>query len=438
MDSRAVQRMLRITSLFSVNIFFYSTSLPILFYVAFLMILCKNEVQLQKTQSLMFKRDISKELESMAQDYPVVTVLGPRQSGKTTLVQHVFSHKKYANLEFPDVRSAALLDPRGFLEQFPEGAILDEIQRAPELLSYIQPLVDLKNSKGMFILTGSHQLELHQAIAQSLAGRTALLTLLPMALHELVHAGFHLSIDEWMLKGGYPRIYKDNLDPTKAYRNYFQTYVERDIRQLIQVKDLMQFERFVQIMAGRIGQIVKMEEIGGEVGVSSHTVKHWISILEASFILFRLPPYFENFGKRVIKSPKIYFHDVGLVAYLLGIQNETQLSRDPLRGSLFENAVILELKKHLLNQGKDPSLFYYRDSLRNEVDVIYKKGHELVPIEIKSGKTYHSDFLTTLNYFQSITDGRSPSAFLIYAGTVEQKIHSTQILNVHNALKALS
>ncbi len=313
----------------------------------------------------MFQRDLTTELKELAKSYPIVTVIGPRQSGKTTLVQNAFPDKKYANLEFPDVRAIALADPRGFLEQFPNGAILDEIQRAPELLSYIQPLVDKMDIKGMFILTGSHQIEPQEAISQSLAGRTALLTLLPLNLHELSKAGFDLSLDDWMIKGGYPRIYKDSLDPTKAYRSYFQTYVERDLRQLIQVKDLIQFERFVQILAGRIGQIINMEEIGGEVGISSHTVKEWISILEASFIIFRLPPYFENFGKRIIKSPKLFFNDVGLAIYLLGIENETQLKRDPLRGNLFENAIILELKKYRLNQGLDPYLYYYRDVQKN-------------------------------------------------------------------------
>lgn len=331
----------------------------------------------------------------------------------------------------------ALSDPRGFLEQFPEGAILDEIQRAPELLSYIQPLVDKKNMKGMFILTGSHQLELQQAISQSLAGRTALLTLLPMNLSELTAAGFSLSADEWILKGGYPRIYKDELDATKAYRSYFQTYVERDLRQLIQIKDLIQFERFVQILAGRIGQIINMEEIGGEVGISSHTVKHWISILEASFVVFRLPPYFENFGKRIIKSPKLYFCDVGLASYLLGIQNTTQLSRDPLRGYLFENAIVLELAKHRFNRGLDPSLFYYRDLQKNEIDIIFKKGHELIPIEIKSSKTYHQEFIEKLNFFHSIAKERAPSSFLIYAGDIEQRIHTTHVLNFKHAVKAI-
>lgn len=386
----------------------------------------------------MFKRDIETELKELAKQYPIVTVIGPRQSGKTTVVKHAFPKKLYANLEFPDIREMAISDPRGFLEQFPDGAILDEIQRAPQLLSYIQPLVDSRDEKGLFILTGSHQVELQETVSQSLAGRTALLTLLPMTLLELKGAGFDLSINEWLLKGGYPRIYKDGLDPTKAYRNYFQTYVERDLRQIIQVKDLMQFERFIQILAGRIGQIVNMEEVGGEVGISSHTVKQWISILEASFIVFRLPPYFENFGKRTIKSPKIYFNDVGLASYLLGIQNETQITRDPLRGNLFENAIILELKKHRLNLGLGPSLFYYRDVQKNEVDVLFKKGHELIPIEIKSSKTYHSEFTKNLQFFQSIAKERTKEAFLVYAGEAEQKVHSTRILNFKNSTKAIS
>ncbi|MBM3198645.1 MAG: ATP-binding protein, partial [Chlamydiae bacterium] len=234
------------------------------------------------------------EIQGLAKGYPVVTIIGPRQSGKTTLAKQVFPEKPYVSLENPDIRRLAMEDSRGFLSEYPKGAILDEIQRAPELLSYIQEIVDKKEQKGMFILTGSHQLELQQAISQSLAGRTALLTLLPMSLDELSLAGIELSLDEYMIQGGYPRIHKDSLDPTKAYRNYFQTYVERDLRQLIQVKDLSQFERFVRICAGRIGLVLNMQEIGGEIGLSSHTVKEWLSILEASFIIFRLQPYFEN------------------------------------------------------------------------------------------------------------------------------------------------
>lgn len=224
------------------------------------------------------------------QQYPVVTVIGPRQSGKTTLVKHIFPEMPYANLEALDIRQLAETDPRSFLERYPDGVILDEIQKVPSLLSYIQEIVDKKGGYGLFLLTGSHQLELHHAVSQSLAGRTALLTLLPLSLQELIEGGIDIPLNELLLKGGYPRIYKDRLDPTKAYRNYFQTYVERDLRQLINVKDLTQFERFVRICAGRIGMELDLTNIGNEIGVSSHTVKEWISILEASFILFRLHP----------------------------------------------------------------------------------------------------------------------------------------------------
>jgi predicted AAA+ superfamily ATPase len=386
----------------------------------------------------MFQRSIKPELVNLAKSYPVVTVLGPRQSGKTTLVREVFKDKKYANLEEIDVRNLAISDPRNFLAQFETGAILDEIQRAPQLLSYIQSLVDSKDIKGMFILTGSHQMELHQAVSQSLAGRTAILTLLPMSLYEISKAGFDLPVNQLLLKGGYPRIYKDNLEPFKAYRNYFQTYVERDLRQIIQVKDLLQFERFVSILAGRIGNILNIEEIGGDIGVSSHTVKHWISILEASFIISRLPPYFENFGKRMIKSPKLYFNDLGLACYLLGIETEVQLSRDPLRGHLFENMVYLELKKHRINQGLDPQLYYYRDQQKNEIDFLFKKGNELIPIEVKSAETFHKEFLDKLMFFKNLVKDRAPSSYLVYAGHLEQKINDCELINFKHIEKVFN
>lgn len=386
----------------------------------------------------MFKRQIENELKSLARDYPVVSVIGPRQSGKTTLVQYVFPKKPYANLEDPDIRSLAVTDPRGFLEQYPEGAILDEIQRTPQLLSYIQTIVDKKDRKGHFILTGSHQLELQQAISQSLAGRTALLTLLPMSIDELLKSEIDLSLDDLLFKGGYPRIYKDHLDPTKAYRNYFQTYIERDLRLLINVKDLTQFERFIRICAGRVGQLLNLEEIGNEVGIASHTVKHWISILEASFIVFRLQPYFDNFGKRIIKAPKLFFTDVGLATYLLGIENKLQVSRDPLRGHLVENLIVLELMKWRLNHGLDPQLYYYRDVQKNEVDVIFKSGTYLIPIEIKSSKTYNNEFLKTLHFFQNLAGKRAPKGYLIYAGDQQQNIEGIFLLNYRRAILAVS
>ena len=250
----------------------------------------------------MYKRDIETEFLELIKGYPIVTVIGPRQSGKTTLVKNLFPQKKYINLEEIDTRNLAIGDPRKFLEQLPNGAILDEIQRAPQLLSYIQVIVDNLEKKGMFILTGSHQLELQEAVSQSLAGRTAILHLLPMSFHELLNAGFDLSLNEWMLKGGYPRIYKDQLDPTRAYRGYFQTYVERDVRQILQIKDLLQFERFIKLTASRVGQLVNYASLASDVGVSAVTIKEWIAVLEATYILIRLEPYFENFGKRLIKS----------------------------------------------------------------------------------------------------------------------------------------
>lgn len=385
----------------------------------------------------MFKRRITTELEELALGYPIVTIIGPRQSGKTTLAKQVFPKKNYVSLENPDIRRLAVEDPRGFLANYPEGAILDEIQRAPDLLSYIQEIVDEKELKGMFILTGSHQLELQQAIFQSLAGRTALLTLLPMSLEELSLAKIDLSLDEYLLRGGYPRIHKDSLDPTKAYRSYFQTYVERDLRQLILVKDLSQFERFVRICAGRIGQIINLEEIGGEIGISSHTVKEWISILEASFIIFRLQPYFENFGKRMIKSPKLFFTDVGLAVYLLGIENTVQLARDPARGHLVENLVLLDLVKWRFNHGLDHQLYYYRDMQKNEVDIIFKEGDRLIPIEVKSSRTYDSSFLKGLLFFQKIAEDRAPKGYLIYAGDLEQKILNVELLHYKHSTSAI-
>lgn len=386
----------------------------------------------------MYHRALESELEGLARSYPVVTVTGPRQSGKTTLVRHTFPKKPYVNLEAIDVRELALADPRGFLEKYPGGAILDEIQRAPELLSYIQVLVDASKKKGLFILTGSHQLELHQAIVQSLAGRTALLNLLPMSLVELKEAGIELTLDEALLKGGYPRIFHDQLDPTQAYRNYFQTYIERDLRQLVHIKDLTQFQRFVRICAGRIGQLLNLEGLGNDVGVSSPTIREWISILEASFILIRLQPLHENFGKRIIKSPKLYFTDVGLATYLLGIENTSQLARDPLRGNLVENLVVLELIKSRLNRGLDPQLYFFRDAHGHEVDLIYQAGNELVPIEVKASQTFNTDILKNLHFFQKLAENRCKRGYLIYAGTQEQKIETFQLLHYLHASDAVN
>lgn len=386
----------------------------------------------------MYYREITPELQQLAKQYPVVTVTGPRQSGKTTLVQHTFPKKPYVNLEAIDIQELIKNDPRAFLAQYPEGAILDEIQCVPELLSYIQIIVDERKLKGMFILTGSHQLQLYEAITQSLAGRTALLNLLPLSLSEMHQAKIEISLDELLLKGGYPRIFSDKLDPTKAYRNYYQTYVERDLRQLINIKDLLQFQRFIRICAGRIGQLLNLEGIGNDVGISSNTVKEWLSVLEASFIIFRIQPYHENFGKRIIKSSKLYFTDVGLASYLLGIETTTQMTRDPLRGNLVENLIVTELMKTRLNQGKDPQLYFFRDTHGHEVDLIFQAAHQLIPIEIKASQTFHSDFLKNLLFFQELVGERMPKGVLIYSGQKEQPIKSIQLLHYTHAAKALS
>lgn len=380
----------------------------------------------------MIQRAILTELLEIAAGYPIVAITGPRQSGKTTIAKEAFPAKPYTNLEELDIRGFAQEDPRRFLAQFPEGAILDEIQNVPELLSYIQSIVDQKDKPGMFILTGSHQLELQQTVTQSLAGRVGLLQLLPFTIAEVQSAVSDMSVDDYLLHGFYPRIYKDNLDPTKSYANYVHTYLERDIKQLINVKDLNTFRKFIKLCAGRIGQILNLTGLANEVGVSSHTIKHWLSMLEASYIIILLQPYFENFGKRIIKSPKLYFNDVGLASYLLGIETVTQVSRDPLRGSLFENLVLMELIKQRLNAGKDPRFYYYRDSNQHEIDIIYQVGHQLIPIEVKASETYHRDFTKTLRYFHDIAASRCGNSYVVYAGQHEQRVGEISVLNYQN------
>lgn len=381
----------------------------------------------------MIKRQITAELKKLIKEYPVVTVVGPRQAGKTTLVTETLPKKPYINLEEPDIRNAALADPRGFLSQFPKGAILDEIQNSPELLSYIQAIVDRQKQNGQFILTGSHQLQLHQAISQSLAGRTALLTLLPLSISELSAASIELTLNKYLLQGFLPKIHAAKTNAFKTYRNYLKTYIERDLRQLIHVKELSQFQRFLMLCAGRIGQLLNINSLANDVGVSAKTIDNWLSVLEASYVIFRLQPYFENFGKRVIKSSKLYFSEPGLATYLLGIENETQLIRDPLRGQLVENLVILELIKDRLNHGLDPRLYYFRDNHGNEVDVIYQHAHQLVPVEIKSSQTFTTSFLKGLDYFKNLVGERCQKGFIIYDGKIEQNIHSFELINFKNS-----
>jgi len=370
----------------------------------------------------MIKRTLEPVLKKLALQYPVVTITGPRQSGKTTLCRKVFPHLHYVNLEAPDVRLFAVDDPRGFLTTYADGVILDEIQRAPELLSYIQTIVDEDRRPGQFILTGSQQFEVMNTVSQSLAGRTALLKLLPLSIEEIESQHLPNSVDRMLLSGFYPRIYDQGLNPTQAMGDYFETYVERDLRQLGAIKDLMLFERFVRICAGRTGQLLNMQSLGNDVGASHTTVRSWLTLLEASYIVFLLPPWYANISKRLIKSPKLYFYDVGLASYLLGLEAENQTNRDPLRGNLLENLVIIEALKYRYNQGKRNNLFFYRDSNGNEVDLIAENGRKLSAIEIKAGATINPDYFKGLKSFkEAVGDRWQVTSSVIYGGTDIQR-----------------
>jgi hypothetical protein len=377
-------------------------------------------------------------IQELAKKYPVVTLVGPRQSGKTTLVKAAFPDMPYVNMEDSDNRSLAALDPKSFMDTYPNGAVLDEIQRTPNLLSYIQVRVDETDKKGMFILTGSHQAELHSAVSQSLAGRTSLLRLLPLSLQEIRNAHIDDSLETIILKGGYPKIYKENLPISNAYSSYFQTYVERDVRQILQVKDILLFERFIKLIASRIGQLINYASLAADVGVSAVTIREWISVLEATYIVVRLEPYFENFGKRLIKSPKIYFTDTGLACYLLGIDTQEQLMKDSLYGNLFENWVVLELMKARYNQAKDPHLYFYRDNTGKEVDLLLQQGSQLIPIEIKSNKTFSPSFLNGLKYFHEQSPKKAEGGAVIYGGKKTQKLENFQLLTPESCFRLMS
>lgn len=390
-----------------------------------------------ETKPTLFKRDMQSKLCELAEKYPVITITGPRQSGKTTLVKTSFPNKPYLNLESVRTRELAHADPVGFLDNYPDGAIIDEIQHLPLLLCEIQVRVDAAETNGMYIVTGSYQLGLQNAVAQSLAGRTAILNLLPLSLSELLAAPIAFKPNDILLQGCFPRVHKHQLVPSETYNYYVQTYLERDLRQITDVKNLSTFQKFMKLCAGRIGQILSKDSLANEVGVSTKTITHWLSILEASCIIVLLPPYFENFGKRVIKSPKLYFCDVGLAAYLLGIETVVQMERDPLRGHLFENLVILELIKHRWNSGLTHNLYYYRDSNQHEIDVLFQAGHQLVPIEIKFSMSFSRSFCKGLDYFVSLVKERALHPCIIYAGEDEQQIKHITLRNYVNAAKAI-
>ena len=381
----------------------------------------------------MYHRALAPRLKDAARRYPVVTLTGPRQSGKTTLVRAALRGHAYASLEEPDVRAFALEDPRGFLAQFEGPVVLDEAQRAPDLFSYIQTLVDTDRRPGRFILTGSQNFLLLRSISQSLAGRSAVLHLLPLSLSELegrrplpvstigrrLPARSRASARELMTTlhaGFYPRIHDQGLDAGQWLASYVQTYVERDVRSILKVGDLEAFGRFVRLCAGRNGQLLNLTSLANDCGITHTTAKRWLSILEASFLVTLLRPHHRNFGKRLIKSPKLYFLDCGLLCYLLRIRSPVDLRAHASRGAVFESFVLSELIKSFVHDGREPDLWFWRDATGHEIDVLIEDGRELVPVEVKSGQTVAPDFFDALMFWRGLVGDAEAPAALIHGG----------------------
>ncbi len=381
----------------------------------------------------MYERSISEQLTQSLESYPVLTLLGPRQSGKTTLVRKLFSQYDYRSLEDPDVREMARSDPRGFLNQLSTHCILDEFQRVPELSSYIQTIVDEPGNQNKFVLTGSNGLLLVDSITQTLAGRTELFHLHPLAVSEIIKHNPGFTLNEFLFHGGYPRIYNSQLNPTKWLKNYFQLYVEKDIRLLTNITKIDLFEKFVKLAAGRVGQLINASSLSNEVGVSSPTISEWISALNSTYICFTLSPHFNNYNKRIVKTPKLYFHDTGLLCYLLGINSMDQLDTHPLRGNIFENFVVSEYLKKLNNSGTEVNLYFWRDQKGHEVDLIEDRSTFLFPIEIKSSETFHSSFIANILYLNKLQgDEVLPAEIkgsLIYSGINESVFKDIQLSN---------
>jgi len=367
----------------------------------------------------MIKREARKTLKALSEGFPIVAITGPRQSGKTTLARACFSGKDYVNLEDIDTLEIANSDPRGFLERHEKGAIIDEVQRSPKLFSYLQVLVDKRKKVGQFILTGSQQFNLTEKLSQSLAGRVGILQLLPFSLKEIVTAKKSVikrPYEELLLTGCYPALYDRTRRLTSEmwYGNYVMTYLERDVRSLLKVKDLSRFTRFVRMCAARHGQLLNLSSLANDCGITHNTAASWISIMEASYIIYLLRPYYMNFGKRLIKSPKIYFYDSGLVCFLLGITEKDHLMVHPQKGSIFEGFVLSEYLKREYNSGRTSNLYFWRDNTGNEIDLFVDKGKKSDIIEIKSGRTVNREYLKRIEKMHKITGAKTAS--LIYGG----------------------
>lgn len=380
----------------------------------------------------MIPRMLAGKMTSLAAAFPVVTVTGPRQSGKSTLVRSTFPEYRYVSLEDGDTRSTAEDDPRSFLERFDAKVILDEVQRVPELFSYMQGVVDRRDEPGQYILSGSQNFLLLRSISQSLAGRVAILHLLPLSYAELSDVGMApATMDDLLFSGGYPRIAVQRINPTDFFPNYVSTYLDRDIREELGVKKITQFNTFVTMCAKRVGEVLNMNSLANDCDISVSTAREWLSILEASFIVFRLHPYQRNFGKRLIKAPKLYFYDTGLAANLLGIESTDQLFTSEARGHLFENAVVLEVIKEYQAQGRTPNLFYWRDSNNNEVDLIIEKGGKpQYAVEVKSSATYRTQAFDTLERIAPIMGLEPERRFVVYGGEESFATRHGQIIGV--------
>jgi predicted AAA+ superfamily ATPase len=366
----------------------------------------------------MIKRGIENRLLKLASSFKAVAVMGPRQSGKTTLVKALFPEKDYVSLENPDIRTYALEDPRGFINDFKNGAILDEVQRTPDLFSYLQEVIDNSNEKGQFILTSSNNLLLNQNISQTLAGRAEYINLLPFTNSEIEVHNEKKSDLELLLNGFYPPVFDQNLDPTEWFPSYIQTYIERDVRQIKNVTDLILFERFLRIAAGRTAQELNMTSISNDCGVDVKTVQAWVSVLETSYIIFLLKPHHKNYNKTIVKRPKLFFYDTGIVCSLLGITEVDQLNYHPLKGSIFETMVVSEQVKSQTFDSKSGNSFYWRDKTGHEIDLIIEKAGSIYPLEIKSAKTINTRFFKNLIYYQNLSGVRKSA--LLYSGDEEQ------------------
>ena len=364
--------------------------------------------------------------------YPVVTICGPRQSGKTTLARHLFPTYDYVSMEDPGRRLQFENDPRGFLALHPAPCIIDEVQNTPSLLSYLQGIVDEQNTPGMYILTGSRQMELQESITQSLAGRSAMVDLLPLSCAELTAADIRHTRDEALYYGGLPRLYTEGIPPEIAYSNYMRTYVERDVRQLINIKNLSAFETFIRLLAARVGQIINYSSLASDVGVSAPTIKEWVSMLEASYLIFTVHPYYNNFGKRLTKSPKIFFTETGLVTALLDINSPSQVARDPLVGSIYENLIVSEFLKTRLNAGLRPNLYFYRDAHGFEIDLILDIKRRPLPIEIKSAMTYTPALTKNLQQFYQNAATQALTPALVYSGENLGVFQGVKVININS------